>query len=290
MKTLPLLLCLLVTILSFAQDNFTYNNQTIALKTEVEGDYDLLWNTFDGQFRYFIKDKSEQLIELTNTKQINNNYDFEYKNTLKSVTNLDASKTKFTLYSLKKYFNQANAASNPNYTFKDNSLKLKTRLGLFGGLTNHPFVYNPDNNKATYFGAELEFFESKAMPVHSGFLNFRTSLKTSDFEYNLNQIALGYRFRFINKTTFNIYAQTKIATYTTSSIKSTYEDPESPENVITIENKSNGFDVPLIFGLGANFKIGAGFVTIVYDSLFAVLQENEDQFPVDFAIGYKFNL
>jgi len=49
--------------------------------------------------------------------------------------------------------------------------------------------------------------------------------------------------------------------------------------------------VSLIFGLGADFKIcDSSYITFVYDSIFALLRDNEGNFPIDFAVGYKFNL
>jgi len=48
--------------------------------------------------------------------------------------------------------------------------------------------------------------------------------------------------------------------------------------------------VTFIFGLGADIKLGSGYLTLVYDSLFGVFIDSKDNFPVDFAVGYKFDL
>ena len=290
MKKLLLFLALTITTLSFAQTTYTVNNETLVLNTEVEGDFDLLWNTFDGKFRYFIKNKEEQLTELTNTKGSNNKYDNMYQTTLETLCNTDASKVKLTLYSLKNFINKSNAASDPNYTFNNSQPKLKTRLGIFGGLTNHPFITNPNNKTVPLFGAELELFQNNLIPKHAGFLNIRTTGDTDDFNYSATQIALGYRFRFINTSKFNIYAQTKFATFTASKTAYIIEDSVDPGTFYKEEKSSTSFDIPLTFGIGADFKIGNGFITFVYDNLFAALQDTADNFPLDFALGYKFNL
>lgn len=46
-----------------------------------------------------------------------------------------------------------------------------------------------------------------------------------------------------------------------------------------------------MFGLGADIRIAEGhFITIGYNELFALLIDNQGYFPVDLAIGYRFNL
>ena len=290
MKTLVLFLALSFTTLTIAQNTYTFNNEKIELKTEVEGDYDLLWNTFNGRYRYFIKSQNENLTELTNSKGADNKYDNAYQTTLKATTGQDASKVKLTLYSLKNFINQANASSDPNYTYASDKPKLKTRIGVFSGLTNHPFVVNPNNKSVPFFGAELEVFQDSSVPKHSGFLNIRSAGDTDDFKYSSTQIALGYRFRFINKPSFNIYGQTKFATFTTSKTTIAYQDPNNTETIIIDEVKNSGFDVPLIFGIGADYKLGKGYITLVLDSFFAAFIDNEGNFPLDLALGYKLNL
>ncbi|RAJ18156.1 hypothetical protein [Olleya aquimaris] len=290
MKKLVFLLVLTISTYSFAQNTYTVNNETLELKTEVEGTLDLLWNTFDNQFRYFVKTEDGTITELTNAKDNNNKYDNAYQNTLSNITGLDASNTKLTLYSLKQFVNDYNASKNSSYDYDNSKPKLKTRVGVFGGLTNNPFVVNPNNEKVAFFGAELELFQDNPMPKHAGFLNIRTAGDTDEFKYSSTQIALGYRFRFINTSNFNVYAQTKFATYVSSKSSFTYEDSENPGTFFTQDLSSSGFDVPFIFGLGADFKVGNGYITFVYDSLFAAFQDTEDNFPMDVALGYKFNL
>ena len=45
----------------FSQETHTVNGESITLKTEVEGDLDLLWTSGDdGVFRYFVKKEDTQ--------------------------------------------------------------------------------------------------------------------------------------------------------------------------------------------------------------------------------------
>ncbi|WP_397364603.1 hypothetical protein [Olleya sp. R77988] len=183
MKKLILLLALTISSYSFAQNTYTVNNETLELKSEVDGTLDLLWNTFNNQFRYFIKTEDDTITELVNTKN-GNTYDNAYQTILSDLTGLDASKTKLTLYSLKQFLNKYNASKNSNYAYDSSKPKLKTRVGIFGGITNHPFLTNTDNEKTLSFGAELELFQDNPISNHAGFLNLKTTGETDDFKYS----------------------------------------------------------------------------------------------------------
>ncbi|WP_034062520.1 hypothetical protein [Lacinutrix jangbogonensis] len=275
---------------TFAQETYTVENETLELKTEVDGALDLLWNSFNGEYRYFIKSEDEQVFELKNTKGADNKYQEDYKTLLADLTSMDASKVNLTTYSIKSFIDTYNSSKDSNYESRDSKSKVKLRLGVFGGITNNPFNTNPNNEKVALFGTELEAVSSNLDSKHAGFLNVRYTADKDDFQYSATQLALGYRYRFINKANFNIYAQTKFATFTSSKITTTIVDLNDPTTSITEEQSSTSFDAPFIFGLGADIKLGNGYLTLVYDSLFALLLDNEDNFAVDFAIGYKFNL
>ncbi|MBU2939084.1 hypothetical protein KO494_05970 [Lacinutrix sp. C3R15] len=278
MKKLLLLLCIIfMSTSAIAQNTYTINNEELTLKTEIEGDLDLLWNTIDSQFRYFVKTTDNTIIELVNTKDSNNKYQEEYKTVLNTVSNnsIPTKKVNLTLPSLRSFFDLYNASQDANYK-QTERVKIKTRIGVFGGVTNNPFVENPDNKTTALFGAELEFFGSKIMPRHAGFIGVRHAAEHKDFKYAATQIALGYRYRFINQSNFNIYANVKFATYT----------------ITNTENDSGGvFDAPFIFGLGTDIKVCEnGFITFAYNELFSIFIDNQGNFPIDFAVGYKMNL
>lgn len=291
-KLVLILICMASSSFAFAQQTYTVNNETLELKTEVEGTLDLLWNTFDGTYRYFIKKADDSIIELKNTKGSDNKFQNDYQTTLSSLTNTDASQVKLTTYSLKQFINNYNAQADPNYIISDSRSKLKLRLGVFGGLTNNPFVENPNNETVPFFGSELEVVSDNMSSRHAGFLSVKYGTESDAFKYSATQIALGYRYRFVNSAGFNLYGQTKFATFTFSKITVATSASAEGEPVIiqTEEVSSSAFDTPLIFGLGADIKLGNGYLSLVYDSLFAVFIDNEGNFPMDFAVGYKFNL
>ena len=272
--------------LNYSQKTYTVNGETLELKTEIDGKLDLLWNVIDGKYRYFVKTEDGTITELKNTKDDNNDYQEEYKSTLSSLTNGNSTdKLKLTLYSLRNYIDSYNASVDTSYTSTSTESNVQFRLGFSGGITNNPFVGNPDNTKTPLIGAELEIYEANVLPRHSGFLQARHAFENDDFKYSTSELSLGYRFRFINKETFSIYGQVKFATVNFSNF--TFLD----ENDMEVDSNETSFDIPFIFGVGSDIKVGNNsYITIIYGELFALLLDNQGNFSTDIAIGYKFNL
>jgi hypothetical protein len=269
----------------FAQENFTVDGKSYELKTEVEGEIDFLWSVIDKQYRYFIKTSDGHITELLNTKGPDNTYQEQYKTQLSELTknNDSANKMKFTLLDIKTFIKTYNTSVGNSYKNDKNVLKL--RLGLFVGLTNQPFVSNPNNTTVPFFGAEIEGLSSSSISHHAGFFSIKHALDHDNFEYSATQLALGYRYRFINKPNFNVYGNMQFATYTFS--KEIFRFNGLPNETV---NESN-FQVPFSFGLGADIKVSnKSFISLSYNELFALFTKNSNNFPVDFTIGYKFCL
>ena len=271
---------------SYCQDTYTVNGESLELKTEVEGKLDLLWNTIDGQYRYFVRTEDGSITELKNTKDSSNDYKEEYKTVLSDLTNgRSTDKLKLTLYSLRSYIDAYNASVDSTYTSTTTDSEVKFRLGFSGGVTNNPFVGNPNNDIVPMLGAELEIFEANALPRHSGFLQARHTFESDEFEYSTTEFSIGYRYRFINKDRFSIYGQVKLVTFNAFNVTFINEDN------MEVSDNDTAFDVPLIFGIGSDIKVGNnGYLTIIYGELFAALLDNQGNFSTDIAIGYKFNL
>lgn len=285
MKKIIFILACLAFQFNFSQNTNTINDETLELKTEIDGKLDLLWNTFNGNYRYFVRTEDGNITELTNTKDQNNTYQEEYKSTLSSLTGTPANKLKLTLYSLKSYIDTYNASADTNYTSTVTKSNVQLRLGVSGGVTNNPFVGNPDNKINPMLGAELELYEANKLPRHSGFLQARHAFDSDDFPYSTTEFSLGYRYRFINKDTFSIYGQVKLATLNFSDVTFTNEDN------MEVTNNDTSFDIPFIFGIGSDIKVGENsFITLIYGELFAAFIDNQGNFSTDIAIGYKFNL
>lgn len=293
MKYLGLIaLLFFISSSAFSQNNYTINGKTYELKKEVEGSIDLLWNVIDGNYRYFVK-KDGKIEELTNSKGNNGSYQEEYLNTLKLLSgnsNINSKSVKLTLPSLRNFVNQYNASVDSNYTIPQDKIELKLRLGIFAGFTNNPFVENPDNLTTPLFGAELELYDDDIAKRHAAFLQLTHVLENDDLKYSTTEIALGYRFRFIYSKKFNMYASLKLVTLSFSNSTITYVDEDTMQEV-SVDKSATSFDAPVIFGLGADLKIGENsFITFYYNELFSVSLENQGNFSTNFALGYKFKL
>jgi len=287
MKKFLLLLLICFTFqFNYGQDTYTVDGETVELKTEIEGQLDLLWNSIDGQFRYFVRIENGTITELKNTRDSNKNYQEEYKTVLSGLTNgLSTDKLKLTTYSLRNYIDKYNASVDSEYTSNTTEGNVEFRLGFSGGITNNPFVGNPDNIKVPLVGAELEIYEANVLPRHSGFLQVRHAFSSDDFQYSTTEFSLGYRYRIINKSSFSIYGQVKLATVNFAN--STFSDA----NAIEVKSNDTAFDIPLIFGIGSDIKVSDNsFITIIYGELFGLILDNQGNFSTDIAIGYKFNL
>ncbi len=275
-----------------AQASYTVNGETLQLKTEVEGTLDLLWNIIDDEYRYFIRTSDNTITELVNTRDDNDNYNEQYKTTLANATSgagNSTDKVNLTLPSLITYIEAYNKSQDANFKSTHFKSKAQLRLQVFGGITNSPFVNNPENIKTPVFGAELEVSEGKESPRHSGFIQIRHVLDDEEsFPYSTTELSLGYRFRFIRSRGFNLFADVKVATVNISKGRIS----ESEGLVVYNKEATNtAFDVPFVFGIGADIRISnRSFITLGYNQLFAVLLDNQGNFSTDVTLGYKVQL
>jgi len=286
MKNLFFAFALLLTTISFAQLTHTVDGKSVQLTEEIKGKASLYYIVINNNYRYFIK-KDDKVTELTNTKGVNGKYQQEYKELLSILTAdapQDVSKVKLTLGSLATYIDNYNVKSDINYRMQKERPKPKTRAGAFAGITNHPFVTNKENTTVPTFGAEIEVYDVKRSR-HSLALQVKHSLSSSDLDYTATQASFNYRFRVVNTDKFSIYPQVKFATFT-------YSESEYINTNTNTIHKSSGtaFDGPIILGLGADVKLGMGYLTLAADELVAAFLDNKGNFPMNLSIGYKFNL
>ena len=287
------IVCLFCLVFSFtftgAQEKFTIDGEVLELKSEVDGKLDLLWNIIDGEYRYFIRTENGSVIELKNTKS-NGKFQQEYITLLNELTNesMSTKRLNLTLFSLKEFIDTYNSNSDSSYQSTAVRNKLQFRLGVFGGLTNSPFITNPDNLTTPLFGGELEVLDVDQISRHAVFLQAKHVLEQDELKYSTTELALGYRFRIINKSTFSLYGNMKFATINFSNATVVIDNGDD----ISIEEISQtAFDIPFIFGVGADIKVSENsYITLAYNELFALFLDNQGNFSQDFSIGYKFNL
>ncbi|MEZ4779744.1 MAG: hypothetical protein R2786_10220 [Flavobacteriaceae bacterium] len=286
MKRLLFVFLFFVTSLSFAQQNYTINGETLSLYSEAEGNLTLLWNSFDNNYRYFIKDGNE-IEELKNTKA-NGTYQEEYKAVLQKHTGMDVSKVRFTKPDLVKVIDSYNIQNDATYTSEATSAQLKARLGGFAGITNAPYLINLDISTHLQLGAELEVIDEVKLKRHSLALQFRQIFANGDYDISSSQFSLNYRFKFVKCDHFDVYVNTKIAQY--SNVSSGIEFTDENDEVVNLKGSGGDFQAPFAFGLGADIALGNGYVTLLYQDIYAINLNKNDEFPLDFAIGYKWKL
>ncbi len=290
MKRLLLLLALASSLTMFAQNTYTVDGQDYSLNTEVEGTITLLWNTIEGNYRYFLK-KGATITELKNTR-VDRKYQEEYKQVLRDQTadqSVSVEKVKLTLVSLRKFFDTYNAAADPNYVSKSKAVKLEARLAIFAGMTNYPYFVNPDNTLLPQFGADFEVIDNARLRRHGIVFQFRQLLSTSDFDLSSSQLSLNHRFKFVKSQTVDVFLNTKIASYV--HLKQDIPDPDGDGDTRDAISGSGGeFQAPFAFGLGADISLGNGHITFGFYDLVALNLEDNGEFPTDFVVGYKFNL
>ena len=284
MKKIGLVLCFFLTFYSsIAQETYTIEGETLELKTEIEGELDLLSGVIEGRFHFYVRTSDNVITELVNTKIGRHNYLKEYRETLENLTNRSAFDVDFNLGDLKTFIDDYNASQDSNYERFTSKNELMLMLEFFGGITNSPLVFNENNSIALQFGAELQI--STKTSKHALFVRSRYVFKTDDFEYSTTEFALGYRFRVVNTESLKLFAQTKFATLNLA--KNTVPGPND-----TLVNTSDSvFDIPFTFGIGADIKVSQkSFITVRYNELFAVLNDNQDNFSTNLTLGYKFSL
>ncbi len=285
-----LVVFLLFTTHLFAQKTYTVEGNTIELKTEVEGPLALLWNITDEKYRYFVM-KEETIIELKNTK-IDKDYQEEYKQELQKLTSdspIEVDKLKFTKASLRDFVNNYNKSKDPNYVVEGNNIRLKTRLGAFVGISNAVYSANPNNEMLPTMGAEFEIVDHNLLKRHSLVVRFKQTFESSDYKYSASQFSLNYRFKFVKKTKLDVFVNVKIAGYNYESKQVEVTDPDDGEVYFTTASDGT-FEALLNFGVGADYALGNGYLTFTYNDFVSIVQESNSEFPLDFSLGYKFNL
>ncbi|MCW9037062.1 hypothetical protein [Altibacter sp.] len=290
MKHLPLL-CLFLMLLSYpalqAQQNYTVSGTTYSLKTEVEGTLTLLWNTIDGEYRYFSK-KGNDIVELKNSKT-DGDYQEEYKEVLRSQT-ADAvvavEDVNLTLPSLRAFFIAYNKKIDPAYSVETVSIQLKTRLGGFAGLSNNAYFFNPDNSFLPVLGVEFEIIDDVRLRRHAIVFQFRQLISSSDYDFSSSQVSFNYRFKFIKTDRFDAFINAKPAAFTSISRNQILVEGEE----VTTFSGGSEFQFPGSFGIGFDHALGNGYLTFLFNDVVAINLDDNGEFPLELTLGYKWNL
>ncbi len=294
MKTLlsfALVSLFLIVTKTNAQDQYTVDGKQYSLFTEIEGPLTLLWNTVDGEYRYFSK-KGDAILELTNNK-VNGKFQEEYKETLTLQTSdasISVEKLNLTRPSLSSFFVLYNKAKDSNFSHETSSVEIKTRLGVFGGVTNNIFSGGISNDLTPAAGIDFEIVDNVKLRRHSVVVRFKQVFNSNEFESSTSQFSLNYRLKFVKTPKFDVFINTKFVAYTYSSEKNIVDpDPNSTTGIL-VQKAGGTFNAPAAFGIGADYAVGNGYITFSYNDIVAIGVTSNGEFPTDFTLGYKFNL
>ena len=274
----------------FAKKTYTIDGNSYQLNTEVDGTITLLSNSIDSEIRFFSK-KGNEILELVNTKA-NGDYQEEYIAVLKQHSgkmDTEVNDVKLTMGSLRTFYNEYNKQVDSSYSYDENPVHLIAYLGAFGGVTNAIFSGNETNVSQPKIGIEVELMDAQKLKRHAIVFRLSQTFKNDEQKNSATQISFNYRFKFIKTEMFNAFINTKVAAY--SYIKNEFSVAATDTEPARIEETSGGgFDAPIAFGIGAEYKLGNGYLFATYNDAVSLNQDSNGEFPVDVSLGYKFKL
>ena len=232
------------------------------------------------------------MLELQNTT-VDGQKQEEYKQQLSELTadtKLKTQEVKFVLYSLKHFVNSYNALVQEDYTYNTATANIQYRLGLFVGLSNNKFTENPENVLAPLLGVEFEFFDPNLAPRHVAFLQLRQSFKQYEYRYSSTQLSINYRFKAFYFSGWDLHVDAELATFLYSEDRIEITDDSGQ---LTAIQKDQGFSftAPFSFGIGSDIRLSEnGFLSLSYNDVVSIVLDGNGNFPLDFTVGYKYNL
>ncbi len=292
-----ILLCFILFYSSFcllAQDSptYTFDGVSYDLKTEIAGTLSLYYIVVDGNYQYFIG-KGEAIVPLINTKN-GDTYQEEYKKVLRDLSQqegLSVKNVKLTRASLRRFVKDYHLYSGEAYTAQLVKNAVEYRVGLQVGFTNNIFTasQNPNNEFTPQFTTEFELYDPINLKLHAVLFQYKQTFSTSALDFSFSQFSINYRFKFWNTSRFSFYVNNKLATFTISQSPER-EIIEDDESITTLGGTNFSFQGSFIFGLGADIKLGPGWLTLNYNDAFTPVIDDNGEFPLDITAGYRIKL
>lgn len=286
---LPIIICFLffsITSLQ-AQEEYNVDGQVYLLRSDVKGELELLWNIIDNEYRFFLKD-GDVITELKSSDH-GGRYRNDYKQLLEERTadaDLSTKRVSLSLLSLHNFFVEYNSIKDPKFFAESNNAPLQLWVGTYGGTTNSIFTENITNESQPVVGFELELIDTIKLKRHTIVLDLRNTFKGNEHKYSATQFGLSYRFKFVKSVKFDMFLNTKIVTF------AFFE-----KEIFGIEEKDpirkfsgNNYTTPLTFGIGADYKVGKGYMTFGYHDFVSLMMDSNEENAMDFSLGYKFQI
>lgn len=178
---------------------------------------------------------------------------------------------------------------------RDNKSKggsVTARLGAFVGVSNSVFLSDVKNDIGPIAGVDFEVLDPVNLRRHSLVIQLKQNFENGDNKLSATQFSFNYRFKFIQSPKFDVYVNAKFASYTyvKREVTTTSEAGSDFPFTVVEQRKGGDFTAPGAFGLGADYKVGNGYITFNYNDIVAIGLDSNGEFPTEFTLGYKFNL
>lgn len=278
------LLVLTFTLLSWcgiAQQQYTVNGEEVMLYLEEEGKLTLLTERSSRDFRFFLK-KGAQIEELRAS-----NYK-EKLNELTADVELDFRKISFNRRDLSWVVQKYNRGGEEA---EQKESEILFRFGGWFGQSNVSSFRNPEDKNIPFFGAEFEGYSDSSYTRNSIIAQLRATNTNDDddFQLELFEFMLGYRFKLVDTGFFHLYLEAELITF--GRYKETYTIFNA-DGALVESNQTNTYvSAPLGLGAGMAFRIfPSTYFTLGYSNLVKVGESTRNDFPVDIRAGFKFNL
>jgi hypothetical protein len=120
-------------------------------------------------------------------------------------------------------------------------------------------------------------------------IRLANTFESSDYKYNAFQASLNYRFKFVMQSKLDVYANVKFVSYTTFNSEFIIDQSDATETTV-VPTSGDSFDFPVTLGLGADYALGNGYLTLLFDDLVGLNVDGNGEFPLNLQLGYKITL
>jgi len=163
-------------------------------------------------------------------------------------------------------------------------------MSFLGGVSNYNAFLPADFDDNYLFQAlSFELYNKKRYNRHSLIVQARKSADQGDFDVDIFEIGIGYRFKIINSDRFHFYFETEFFNLHRVDVN----EEQLPETTgVTIESDSDyEFEPPLGLGGGIAYQVTEGFyLTANYNNIVFLGLDDNDESPLDIRFGLKFDL
>lgn len=269
-------LCLFfIVFIASAQNKITIDQKTYDVKLLQEGELSLYSEKTTGDHLYIMSYKDENVLLQKNNYRQQIQTLLDRSLSMRSISFRTRSLVIFT--------------ERFNHRVDDKVDKLSLGLSVYGGVSNQFLFTNPNNEKYVVAGAELELSNRKMFRRHSLFFQFNQTINTTDYDFNLSQLTLNYRFRFIDTKYFYAAANVELFSLNYVSFENSYYNQD--DELVVEDEETTALDTPISFGASLNFNLSKVTTIFVSYNDFVALGVNDNgETPLDFSLGLRFAL